>query len=124
MASIKRTKSDAYEIRVVIDGQRRSYYPGAKVRTETQASDVAEKLERLAYCCENDELVPKHVIAWAKALPDRQHNRLADWELVERCKPKLEKCPRGNPRPGWRRTRCDAVLVVHGKSSIELCVTR
>lgn len=88
MASIKRTKSDTFEIRVVIGGQRRSYYPGAKVRTETQASDVADKLDRLAYSCENDELVPKHVIAWVKALPDRQHNRLADWGLVERRKPK------------------------------------
>lgn len=86
MASIKRTRNGTFEIRLMVGEDRRSYYPGPKTRTEKQAEDVANKLDRLAYCLENDETPPGHVAKWLKSLPDAKHNKLAEWGLVERRK--------------------------------------
>lgn len=86
MASTKRTKNGTFEIRFMVGKHRRSYYPGPKTRTETQAEDIAKKLERLTYCTENDESPPGHITKWLKSLPDAKHTKLSDWGLVERRK--------------------------------------
>lgn len=61
MASVRKTKNGTFEIRFTLGKNRRSYYPGPKTRTETQATDIGAKLDRLASCLENDETPPGHV---------------------------------------------------------------
>lgn len=89
MANVRATKNNTFEIRFVFDGNRRAFFPGPKVRTPVQAGDIAKKLERLAYCVENDEPLPRHIATWLKAIPDAKHSKLADWGLVQRRKPKM-----------------------------------
>ncbi len=86
MASIRQTKNGTFEIRFFVGDVRRSYYPGPKVRTETQAENIGKTLERLAGCVANDELRPKFVESWLQSLPDAKHNKLAGWGLVQRRK--------------------------------------
>ena len=81
MASVRRTKDNTIEIRFMVGEDRRSYYPGKA--TDRQAEDIGKHLDRLAFCVENDELVPKHILQWLASLTDRQHAKLVSWELAQ-----------------------------------------
>ncbi len=94
MANVRKTRNKTYEIRVSVDGVRRSFYPGPKIRTETQARDIAKKLERLVASLENDEGRPGYINSWLNSLPDRQHDKLAEWGLVSRRRREATELPK------------------------------
>ena len=83
MASIHRKTNGTFEIRFFVAEDRRSFYPG-KNATKKNAEAIGLKLDRLAFAATHGETPPPSVAEWLLALPDRQHDKLASWGLVQR----------------------------------------
>ena len=83
MASVHRKPNGTYEIRFFVGEDRRSFYPG-KSATKKNAEAIGLKLDRLAFAAIQGETPPPSVSDWLVTLPNRQHDKLASWGLVQR----------------------------------------